>query len=116
VGVSKVDFPGSLTPVNVRRVAHSRAGLARLVAGVVGLIVVPGVLVPQEAHGTFPGRDGLIALGGGGYWFKCRHLNVHVIRPDGSGLRSLTPLRQMRARLGMGPGLVGRRWSSRVSR
>jgi hypothetical protein len=55
------------------------------------VVIVVALIGPQAALGTFPGRNGLIAVGGEGFRLTCpRHFNIHVIQPDGSGLRPLT--------------------------
>jgi Tol biopolymer transport system component len=49
------------------------------------------LLITQPASATFPGRNGLIAVGGYGFSFSCRpQLTLHVVRSDGSGLRPFT--------------------------
>jgi len=55
------------------------------------VLIVVALIGPQVALGTFPGRNGLIAVGGQGFKLTCpRHWNIHVMQPDGSGLRPLT--------------------------
>jgi Tol biopolymer transport system component len=54
-------------------------------------VSVVALIGPQAALGTFPGRNGLIAVGGEGFRLTCPHSwNIHVVQPDGSGLRPLT--------------------------
>jgi Tol biopolymer transport system component len=50
------------------------------------------MIATPAAHGSFPGRNGLIAVGGYGFSFECRDTpSIHVMRSDGSGLRPLSP-------------------------
>lgn len=60
--------------------------------GAIALAVLVGFLGgPPAAFGAYPGQNGLIAVAGQGFRLTCpRHWNIHVIRPDGTGLRPLT--------------------------
>jgi Tol biopolymer transport system component len=70
--------------------AHGSHGPAALLL-VVALAATFGLLIAPAAYGTFPGRNGMLAVGGDSLSFGCRNLTIHVMRSDGKGFRPLTP-------------------------
>lgn len=71
------------------RLAHRRGRLAAIL--VFALTAAMCLASAPFAAGSFPGRNGLLAVGGSGFDFGCANLTIHVMRSDGSGVRPLTP-------------------------
>jgi len=67
-------------------------------------------LMPQPVHGSFPGRNGLIAVAGDSFPFGCRsYAGIHLIRSDGSGLQPVSPSAKCDGRWGPDWSLDGQR-------
>jgi Tol biopolymer transport system component len=86
-----------------RASAYRRSRAAALAVFFFGMAAGLWLIVPQAVYGTFPGRNGLIAVGDEGFRFGCGPFTVHVIQPDGSGLRRLTPSGKCSPRYQYGP-------------
>jgi hypothetical protein len=81
----------SAPSTQVLLVANRTAVTARLLKAVALAVLVVSVCGSQAAFGAFPGQNGLIAVAGQGFHLTCpRYWNIHVVRPDGTGLRPLT--------------------------
>src|SRR4051794_39952536 len=74
-----------------RRVALCRGRPAHglLVSGV---IVVLCLVLSASAPASFPGENGMLAIGGASLWLTCSWPTIHVMRADGSGVRRLSPI------------------------
>jgi hypothetical protein len=74
-----------------RPLANRRGGPAARAVVFLGMATALW-LMPQPVHGSFPGRNGLIAVAGDSFPFGCRsYAGIHLIRSDGSGLRPVSP-------------------------
>lgn len=84
-----------------RPLANRRGRPAALAVAAFGMAGVLWLIIPQAVHGSFPGRNGLIAVAGASFDFGCRTVSsIHVARSDGSGLRPVSPSRKCDGRWG----------------
>src|SRR5689334_7321167 len=67
---------------------HQRSRSAVFAVALTAVAVLGPVPV---AHATFPGRNGLLAVGGESLSLGCgQRLTISVVRPDGRGIRNVT--------------------------